>query len=229
MPADPAPLGGTPAEPRVTADRARTTSSARIEAFSDGVFAIVLTLLVLDLRPPETGRFAEQLLDDWQAYVAYLTAFLTIGSMWVNHHAVFSRVRSSDTTTLLLNLGLLLGASLVPWPTSLIAASVRSGDRGDLAASVVVYAVVTAVVGLSWSLLNGHLARRTALLRDPSAAGWLRRNALVATGTVLLAAIEVGLAGLSSILVLALFFLLPIASLVLNARNGSRTHPTEAG
>jgi uncharacterized membrane protein len=72
--------------------------SGRIEAFSDGVLAIVITLLVLDLRAPEErGAMLHQLLQQWPAYVAYLASFAYVGVIWVNHHQLFTRIAAVDT------------------------------------------------------------------------------------------------------------------------------------
>src|SRR5947209_17591003 len=102
----------------------RASGTGRVEAFSDAVFAIALTLLVLDLRTPEPGTFVPSLLVEWPTYVAYLTAFLTIASIWMTHHAMFTRIVGVDPPVLIANLVLLLGASLVPWPTSLLSAAI---------------------------------------------------------------------------------------------------------
>src|SRR4051794_17180993 len=77
---------------------ARLSDTSRVETFSDGVFAIIITLLVLDLRVPAVGRGAllTGLLQQWPAYVAYLTSFLYVGILWQNHHAVFHRIRYID-------------------------------------------------------------------------------------------------------------------------------------
>lgn len=183
---------------------ARSTEAGRVETFSDGVFAIALTLLVLDLRPPPAGQFTEYLLGDWQTYLAYLTAFVTIGTLWAGHHDAFSRVRRVDPTTLVLNLALLLGASLVPWPATLISTAIRGGRFGDETAAILVYATVTVMIGLPYSLLDRHLANRPELLVDPADAVWLRHNSRSTIGTI-----GVGTVGG------ALAFVLPIASLVL--------------
>src|SRR3954447_20216694 len=97
--------------------------TARVEAFSDGVFAIAITLLVLDLRlPPGEGEgsereFFEALVRLWPQYVAFLISFAFIGIMWMNHHRLFTYITKSDTTLMILNLLLLLGVTVVPFPT----------------------------------------------------------------------------------------------------------------
>ena len=90
----------------------RTPLSAvgRLETLSDGVFAIVLTLLVLQLVP-DAARSPRELLNAWPGYLAYLAAFLTIGSIWLNHNAEFARIRRADPAVLVLNLLVLLGSA----------------------------------------------------------------------------------------------------------------------
>src|SRR5262245_64468630 len=97
------------------------TSSARLEAFSDAIFAIAATLLVLDLAVPAReaspdGHLARELAHQWPAYFAYLVSFLVIGIIWVNHHTVFAKVRFVDRTVLFVNLALLLIVSALPFP-----------------------------------------------------------------------------------------------------------------
>src|SRR5215813_3568997 len=99
-----------------------SSETSRIEAFSDGVFAIAITLLVLDLKvPPDPSgihRLAELLLSEWPAYLAFLTSFATILIMWINHHRIFTLVGRSDDRLLFYNGLLLLGVTVVPFPTS---------------------------------------------------------------------------------------------------------------
>jgi uncharacterized membrane protein len=96
-------------------------SSSRLEAFSDGVFAIAITLLVLEIPVPsvEYGELMDELLDQWPAYAAYVVSFAVIGIIWINHHAIFGYVERADRALLLLNLNLLLWVALLPWPKSL--------------------------------------------------------------------------------------------------------------
>ena len=157
----------------------RRPESNRVEAFSDGVFAIALTLLVLDLHAPgdSRGRFAHVLVEQWPAYLAYLAAFLNIASIWINHHDLFTRVRAVDARLICANLFLLLVASLFPWPASVISAAVQKGDHGDQVAAMVLYAAVGFLVPLAWILLYGYLARTPYLLRDASGVAFARSAA----------------------------------------------------
>ncbi|HEX8132535.1 MAG TPA: TMEM175 family protein [Actinomycetes bacterium] len=96
----------------------------RLETFSDGVLAIAITLLVIDIRPPEVHRgerLAHALWMQWPSYVAYLVSFITIGVIWLNHHRVLDQVVRVDGPLLLLNLHLLLWTALIPFPTAVVA------------------------------------------------------------------------------------------------------------
>jgi TMEM175 potassium channel family protein len=175
--------------------------TGRLEAFSDAVLAIVLTLLVLDLLP---------------TYLAYLTAFLTIGTVWLNHNEAVSRIRYADPIVLLLNLALLLGASLVPWPAALVSEALKDGDRPAQIAAMVVFAVVTVVISLPWLGLDLYLARHPRLLKSAGEAAWMRRHARISIGTLLTAAISVGVAFLSPLVALLLY--LPVFVVFIVAR-----------
>jgi TMEM175 potassium channel family protein len=109
----------------------------RAEAFSDGVFAIAITLLILAVGIEQAlaeGDLGQQLLDLWPAYIAYAVSFLTIGIMWVNHHTVFRQFARVDRPLLLLNLLLLMLIAFVPFPTRIVAEHARSADDRQAAA-----------------------------------------------------------------------------------------------
>ena len=115
-------------------------SPGRLEAFSDGVFAIAITLLVLDIHVPDpstTADLAQHSVCQWPSYVAYGVSFLTIGIIWINHHAMLRRIKAIDHEILILNLLLLLCVGLLPFTTALMAAYLkefggRDACRGDL-------------------------------------------------------------------------------------------------
>lgn len=112
------------------------SETGRIEAFSDGVYAIAITLLILDLKVPMTpdGHLGGALLRQWPAYFAFLVSFAFTGIMWVNHHRLFTHICRSDNRLLFLNLLLLLGVTFVPFPTALLAAHLRGADALTAAA-----------------------------------------------------------------------------------------------
>jgi uncharacterized membrane protein len=109
----------------------RFVSTSRLEAFSDGVFAIAITLLVLLFERPELEpgqSLGEYLLHQWPAYLAYVVSFLTIGIIWVNHHAMFRHIVRTDRVLLFVNVFFLMSVAFIPYPTSLVAEFVRTDD-----------------------------------------------------------------------------------------------------
>lgn len=124
----------------------------RLEAFSDGVFAIAITLLVIELHAPvlEPGEtLAHGLWLEWPSYVAYLVSFLTIGVIWLNHHRVFAQVVRVDGPLLVLNLNLLLWTALIPFPTAVVADYLGQGGE-QAKTAVAVYSAVFVLLGVSF-------------------------------------------------------------------------------
>ncbi len=149
--------------------RTALLGSQRVEAFSDAVFAIAATLLVLDLavpaREPGThGRLASALGHEWPSYFAYLVSFLVIGIIWVNHHTVFTRVRLVDRPVLFANLALLLVVSALPFPTRLLAEYLTADTDSHVAAAV--YSATMLLMGLAFALLWYAVTRDARLLHE---------------------------------------------------------------
>ncbi|MGH2886390.1 MAG: TMEM175 family protein [Solirubrobacteraceae bacterium] len=121
----------------------------RVEIFSDGVFAIAITLLVLDITvaPADYDHLRHALLNEWPAYLAYVTSFLTVGSVWIAHHNLFSRLRFIDPTLLRLNLLLLMAAAFLPFPTSVLAQALHHSGTAERTA-VVFYGAAALVIEL---------------------------------------------------------------------------------
>jgi uncharacterized membrane protein len=103
--------------------------TARLETFSDGVFAIAATLLILEIRLPERGSLTHQLLHLWPSYGAYAISFITIGIMWVNHHAVFEQIDRINRTFLVINVFFLMVIAFIPFPTHVLAAHLQHDAR----------------------------------------------------------------------------------------------------
>ncbi len=123
---------------------------SRLEAFSDGVFAVAITLLALNLAVagPGHGHLIDQLRSHWPSFVAYLISFFTIGIIWVNHHVLVRTVKSVDRVLLFVNLVLLLFVVLIPFATGLVAEYLRDSLNGwDTRVAMALYAGV--FVGLS--------------------------------------------------------------------------------
>ncbi|MGH7912583.1 MAG: TMEM175 family protein [Candidatus Dormibacteraceae bacterium] len=158
-------------------DGIRLSSTTRTEAFSDGVLAIAITLLVLDLHADvaSRGSLLQALLDQWAGYLAYLTSFLTIGIIWLNHHAFFERLRATDRVLQWGNLGLLLFVSFLPFPTSILAAHLGDGGWNARVAAAL-YGLTGTLMTLPWVALWRHLVRKPRLFRAPFDTAFARRE-----------------------------------------------------
>ena len=140
--------------------------SARLEALSDGVMAIAITLLVLDLRVPARDTLADHDLASalgrqWPSYLAYVVSFLTIGIMWMNHHTIVAHVQRVDRPLLVINLLLLMGVVAIPFPTVLVADHLN--DDGATAA-VVTYGLVMIAISLGFDALWIYVATHATAL-----------------------------------------------------------------
>jgi uncharacterized membrane protein len=147
--------------------------TGRLEAFSDGVFAIAITLLVLEIGVPsleeteEGAHLLDALGDLWPSYFAYATSFLTILIMWVNHHTIFRMLRRADHTLLLFNGLLLMAVTFVPFPTALLAEYIEH-DGEDVAAAV--YAGTFTVIAVIFNLLWRYVTHKRRLLEPEVSA-----------------------------------------------------------
>ena len=158
----------------------RLSSTARVEAFSDGVMAIAITLLVLDLKVPAQadidpahGGLLGALAARWPSYVAYLAAFLTIGIIWLNHRTLVDRIARFDARLHWLNLLLLLGVATLPFPTSLVAEYVQHGGP-DASVATAFYGLCAMIMALPWGFIWRHLADRPDLLEAGYDAAYAR-------------------------------------------------------
>jgi uncharacterized membrane protein len=142
--------------------------TGRLEAFSDGVLAIAITLLVLDLRPPDDAdrSIARLLADQWPSYLAYVVSFVVIGIMWVNHHALFRLVARADRPLLFLNLGLLLFVAALPFPTAVAATGLRRGGH-DAKIAMFTYSVTGVLISIAFCVLWAYIMRTPGILRSP--------------------------------------------------------------
>jgi uncharacterized membrane protein len=130
--------------------------TARVEAFSDGVFAIAITLLILEIKVPhdtEGVPLWQALAGQWPSYLAFVASFFSIGVMWINHHKLFSLIGRCDHRLLILNGLVLFGVTVVPFPTALIAEHVRT--HGAVTA-VAVYNAWFIVIALVYTWLWGY-------------------------------------------------------------------------
>jgi uncharacterized membrane protein len=139
-------------------DAAAAKETSRLETFADGVFAIAITLLVLEIRIPAPGEdLREALFNQWPSFAAYVTSFLTIGVMWVSHHQMFTIIRRTTTTFLFLNVLFLLPVAFVPYPTALVAGHIL--EEGARTTAVLVYGGVSVVIAVMFNVLWAYAFR----------------------------------------------------------------------
>jgi TMEM175 potassium channel family protein len=159
-------------------------SKGRIEAFSDAVIAVAITLLALDLRVPDPaapGSLAHHLGQQWPNYAAYVVSFLTIGVIWINHHAMLQRLVGVDHAILVLNLLLLLTIGVLPFSTALMAEYLTASHGQNLAA--VVYGGSFLLMSVAFFAMQRHVlvTKRHLLKQDLTPEvrrALLRRNAV---------------------------------------------------
>jgi uncharacterized membrane protein len=184
--------------------------STRVEAFSDGVLAIAVTLLVLDLHSDfYHGRFAHGLAAQWPAYIAYVAAFLNISAIWINHHDLFTRVRGVDAGLTTLNLLLLLVASLFPWPAAVLSAAQRTGNHHDKIVASLLYAGIGFLVPLTFIAVYTYLANNSHLLTGTGHMAYTRTSRRRAFVSIVTYPVTAALAFLSPLLSLILFIAVP--------------------
>jgi uncharacterized membrane protein len=142
------------------ADQRETPSPARVEAFSDAVFAIIITLLVLDLHVPrkedlDGHSLAEVLLRQWPLYLSYVLSFLQVGVVWANHHTMFHYIQRSDHVLLFNNLMLLLCTALLPFTTAIFA-EYGLAVRSDIQVAAFIYSAALGAAGVFFNLVWRH-------------------------------------------------------------------------
>ena len=137
-------------------------STSRLETFSDGVFAIAATLLILNVHA-NGSHLGHALTKAWPSYAAYAVSFATIGIMWANHHGVFSQIDKVDRTFLLINVFFLMAVAFVPFPTVLVAEHLHDSNLGPAALA---YGFTLTVTASFYNLLWLYAAAGRRLLRD---------------------------------------------------------------
>ena len=187
----------------------------RFNAFSDGVFAIAITLLVLELPVPTGADLLESLLEEWPEFLGYLISFAFIGGSWMTHARTTRLMEGSDTLASGLNLLALLFIALLPFSTNLMVSNLSGPDLG---VAVVVYGLNVFVASVMLTLLMAYLVRQRSLLggevADEKLAS-LTRQRRISNGVWLIAVvvalvappIAVGLYVLATVLMLAQPFL----------------------
>ncbi len=152
--------------------------TARLEAFSDGVFAIAATLLILNVSVGP-GPLAGELLKIWPSYVAYAVSFVTIGIIWINHHTVMTQIGHVDRVFLMISVLFLTNIAFIPFPTRLLADAINRPD--DVQAAALAYGVTLTLTAILFNALWRYAARGKRLLRadaDPRTVEGIGRSYL---------------------------------------------------
>ena len=162
----------TPTPPASPDRQRRTFSTGRLEAFSDGVFAIAITLLILNVVEEAGGSPLEEFLEAWPSYVGYVVSFLTIGVAWIGHASLTDDLDHVDSLFLRLNLLLLMVVVFLPFPTSLVTAAF--GDRDAERVAVTVYGATLLGIRLMGIALDRYSAHQRLYARDRDDSELLR-------------------------------------------------------
>src|SRR5713101_1101206 len=141
-------------------------SKGRVEAFSDGVFAVAATLLIFNIQIDKAapGGLLDALLAAWPKYAAYVASFLTIGVMWLNHHGLFERIAHLDRALLFLNLLLLMAIVFLPFSTAQLGSNILIARDANTAASL--YALNAFVIAVCFSAVWIYVLTRPGLLAE---------------------------------------------------------------
>lgn len=190
--------------------------TARLETFADGVMAIAITLLILEIAVPEAEpgeSLTAALLHQWPSYAAYAVSFLTIGIIWVNHHHLFTVIERTNNTFLILNVVFLMTIAALPWPTALVAEFIQ--EEGARTTATVVYGLTMTSIAIMFNVVWRYAARGHRLLAagvDPVA---LRKVSLsylsgpITYGGATLVALVNAWVSLAVFAALALYWLVP--------------------
>lgn len=203
-------------------EESNTRELDRLIFFSDAVFAIVMTLLVLDIRVPDvaTDEVPGMVLELWPKIFSYLLSFLVIGLYWIGHHQTFRYVRSYDRTLLWLNLLFLLSISFIPFPTALL------GEYGELRFSVIFYAVSLALARLLLALVWWYVFSGPIRTSDELDHGLAKFHLWRSLAIPAIFVLSIGIAFFSTSAAIASWVLLVVADTLAwrlwRKRNGTR-------
>lgn len=131
------------------------SDTARLETFSDGIFAIAATLLILDVNLSGDGSVAHQLVRAWPSYAAYAISFATLGVVWVNHHTVFKQIDRVDRTFLFINILFLMVVAFTPFPTRVLADNMREQSKAAAVAYGLTYTAMAICFVTLWFYAAG--------------------------------------------------------------------------
>ncbi|KAB1929951.1 DUF1211 domain-containing protein [Micromonospora sp. ALFpr18c] len=155
-------------------DLGTRSDTSRAVAFSDAIFAIIITLLVLDLRVPDVppGHLLSGLLAQWPSYVAYLASYSYVAVVWLNHKAAFNRIQQVDRGLHWMNLLVLFSTALLPFPTIVVSHALQEHNNADQRVAIAFYALIGALLCATWLAFYHYLARNPDLLKDQAKGGF---------------------------------------------------------
>jgi TMEM175 potassium channel family protein len=164
-----------------TNERGEEKETGRLEALSDGIFAVAITLLVLEVKlpPANLSGVALWVLKQWPSFLAYFISFATILIMWINHHSIFKLVHRTDHTFIIINGTLLLLITFVNYPTSLLAEHIQSPQRNDQIFAAAFYSATFIVISLAFQALWYYATYRRRLLSknaDPALVATIEKQ-----------------------------------------------------
>lgn len=140
----------------------------RLQAFSDGVFAILLTLLVLDFKMPDyqAGRLSQAVIAQWPTLAAYVLFFFYVGTLWLFHHDYFAKIKQTNWQLNVINLSILFAVTLINYPTSLLSESIAQQNGADIRFAFTSYAIVALVISALFWVLYRYMALHHELMRQ---------------------------------------------------------------
>lgn len=195
--------------PREEPRQVSLMSLNRFEAFSDGVFAIAVTLLVLEIKAPDLSQATSseaitKLLQVFPHILSYITSFIVIGVLWINHHALFHFLKRVDRTVLVINLLLLMCVAFIPYPTALI------GEFGSSLPVVVLYGLSLALTGFAYNVLWFYVVHRYIMSEGLIHQRSIRKATIWSLSYPISYLIAAGLAFVSLNLSIVLYVLIPL-------------------
>lgn len=140
----------------------------RLLAFSDGVFAILITILVLEFTIPkfQTGHLLSAMIQQWPILVAYIVSYFYVGTLWLFHHDYFQALKSIDRKLNLINLLMLFSITLINYPMALVAETLSRGNNGDIRVSFISYAVIALFISGTFQLLYEYIKEHPELMSE---------------------------------------------------------------
>ena len=198
-----------PREKRAVEKPAVQNETARIEAFSDGVFAIAITLLILEIHvPPRDAGLSRALLGLWPSYLAFVASFMTIGVMWLNHHRLFTLIATNDDGLILFNLLLLLGVTWIPFPTAVLAEHLTGHDQRDAG---ILYAASFLAIAIVFNVMWRYAVRMRLVIQHLDVAAISKQYVMgpILYGTLVVISLASAAWCLVISILIALYFALP--------------------